>query len=182
MMTRSLFPEELKTGGMLWFTDLTATDPLYILPIASAGTFLLLIEMGKEQMIASNAQHGQIMLNVFRGMSLFMIPVCLNFETAMLCYWTSNNLLTMAQTGILKTKSARKLFGIWDPPKPVPGQEVDSLVTAATKIVDRVQGKATSDDERIRMHNRKVDAKKKSFQMMKSSRERSRTGITGTKA
>jgi YidC/Oxa1 family membrane protein insertase len=104
----TLFPEELATGGMFWFPDLTVPDPLYILPIASAGTFLLLIEMGKDQMMAQNAAQGQLMVNVFRVLSIGMLPVCVSFEASMLCYWTANNMLTIAQTGILKQDSVRK--------------------------------------------------------------------------
>jgi YidC/Oxa1 family membrane protein insertase len=103
-----LFPEELATGGMLWFPDLTVPDPLYILPIASAGTFLLLIEMGKDQMMAQNAAQGQLMVNVFRLLSIGMLPVCVSFESSMLCYWTANNIMTVAQTGILKQDAVRK--------------------------------------------------------------------------
>ena len=176
----SLFPEELSTGGMFWFPDLTVSDPLYILPLASASTFLLLIESGKEQMMAQNAQQGQLMLNIFRGLSLMMIPVCINFESSMLCYWTSNNILTLSQTLLLKTPAARKAFGIWELPKPVPGKEADSLVTSATKIVDQIQGKPTSEEQRMKRHNDRVDAKKQAFRMMKSSRAK-RHGITGTR-
>jgi YidC/Oxa1 family membrane protein insertase len=104
----TLFPEELAVGGMYWFPDLTVPDPMYILPIASAGSFLLLIEMGKEQMMAQNAAQGQLMVNVFRVLSIGMLPVCVSFEASMLCYWTANNMLTIAQTGILKTDSVRK--------------------------------------------------------------------------
>lgn len=103
-----LFPEELAAGGMFWFPDLTVPDPLYILPIASAGTFLLLIEMGKDQMMAQNAAQGQLMVNVFRVLSIGMLPVCVSFEASMLCYWTANNMMTIAQTGILKQDSVRK--------------------------------------------------------------------------
>jgi len=177
-----ILPDELKDGGMYWFVDLTATDPYYILPLASATTFLALIEMGKDQMMAQNAAQGQIMLNVFRVLSIVMIPVCINFETAMLCYWTSNNILTMAQTAVLKTDSVREYFGIWERPKPVPGAPgPESLTKTVGKIVDRLQGKATSEKESIKRHNQAVDAKKKAFQMMKTSRTE-RRGITGTKS
>lgn len=37
--------EALKTGGTLWFPDLSAADPYFILPILCAGTMLLTIEV-----------------------------------------------------------------------------------------------------------------------------------------
>jgi len=36
--------EPLKTGGVLWFQDLTAADPRYIFPILSIATTVLLFE------------------------------------------------------------------------------------------------------------------------------------------
>ena len=101
-----IYHDELATGGMFWFPDLTLTDPLYILPLASAGSFLLLIELGKDQMMAQNPAQGKLFVNVFRIMSVAMIPVCINFESAMLCYWTANNVLTLTQT----VRDARSRF------------------------------------------------------------------------
>lgn len=174
----SIYPDELASGGMFWFPDLTQTDPLYILPFASAGTFLLLIEMGKEQMMAQNAAQGKVFINVFRALSLFMVPVCINFEAAMLCYWTSNNVLTIGQTALLKTPAVRKYFGIWDPPKPVPGSQPESFTEAASKLVKHIQGETTDEKQKIQQHNQAVEAKKKAkaFQMSRGH------GITGRKA
>lgn len=36
----------LQTGGLLWFPDLTAADPFYILPLAVTGTMVLILEVG----------------------------------------------------------------------------------------------------------------------------------------
>ena len=52
-----------KTGGVLWFTDLSVTDPMYLLPVASALTMLLSIELG--------ADTGQAMSQQKAGMKLF---------------------------------------------------------------------------------------------------------------
>lgn len=34
-----------KTGGALWFTDLTSADSFYILPVLTAVSFLLTVEV-----------------------------------------------------------------------------------------------------------------------------------------
>lgn len=36
----------MQTGGMLWFPDLTAADPFYILPLAVTGTMFFILEVG----------------------------------------------------------------------------------------------------------------------------------------
>lgn len=35
-----------KTGGALWFTDLTTPDSFYIMPILAGLTFLITVEVG----------------------------------------------------------------------------------------------------------------------------------------
>ena len=37
--------ESMKTGGALWFTDLTVPDPYYILPVLACGSFVASIEV-----------------------------------------------------------------------------------------------------------------------------------------
>ena len=113
----TIFPETLSDGGMFWFTDLTVPDPLYILPVLSTATFFGLIEIGKEQMMMSQrGPQGAMMLNFFRAMALFSLPVCISFEASMLCYWVTNNFLTLSQSLLLKQTAVRKYFGIWVSP------------------------------------------------------------------
>lgn len=176
----TIYPDELATGGMFWFTDLTAADPLYILPIASSGTFLLLVEMGKDQMLAQDPARGQLMLNVFRIMSLAMLPVCFNLDSAMLCYWTVNNVVTMGQTAFLKAPTVRKQLGIWDPPKPVPGREPETLSEAVGKLAKRVRGDPLNEKQRMEEHNQAVEAKKKTSEVFRQT-SRKKYGITGVK-
>ena len=186
-----IYPDELSTGGMFWFTDLTVADPLYILPVLSAGSFILLIEMGKEQMLASNAANpaqGQVMLNVMRVLSITMLPVCMTFDSAMLVYWTTNSLLSVLQTAFLKQRGVRRFFGIWDPPKPVPGAAPQmgsgSLKEAATHLLQRLQGqRRPSPQDEIAAHNRVVQAKKmaRSSLHQNNNRKQRRMGITGTR-
>ena len=41
--------ESMKTGGLLWFPDLTIADPFFLLPILCSGSMLLTIEVGEVQ-------------------------------------------------------------------------------------------------------------------------------------
>ena len=61
------------------------------------------------------------MIMVFRGMSLIMVPITMNFPTSLFCYWVTNNVFSLGQTLLLKVPAVKKSFGIWNPPKPVPG-------------------------------------------------------------
>jgi YidC/Oxa1 family membrane protein insertase len=44
----SYFPE-FASGGALWFTDLSAQDPMYILPVVNALTFFVMVEIGSSE-------------------------------------------------------------------------------------------------------------------------------------
>jgi YidC/Oxa1 family membrane protein insertase len=177
-----IYPTELAAGGMWWFTDLTVPDPLYILPVVSAATFLALIEMGKEQMmITSPGPQGLMMVNVFRFMAIISLPFCASFDAAILCYWACNNLMTIGQTAILKNATVRSYFGIWDPPKPVPGTETPGLLTSVSNLVKTVQGEAVTDAQKIKKHNQEVEAQKTTFRLTRAAKERRRRGITGAR-
>merc|ERR1719330_1168381 len=102
------------------------------------------------------------MLNFFRGMSLLIIPVSTTFPTAVLCYWTANNSFSLVQSVALQNDSVKKMCGIWEMPKPVPGMETnqkgimdmfqDSLEKQRKAQADKVKG-------RIEMHNAAIEKK-----------------------
>lgn len=61
----------LQTGGLWWFTDLTACDPFYILPIAVTGTMFAILEVNKLINISSNSKtvsfcHGTNILDILK--------------------------------------------------------------------------------------------------------------------
>ena len=43
--------ESMKSGGALWFTDLTIPDPYYVLPFAACLSFLITIEVSSNIVI-----------------------------------------------------------------------------------------------------------------------------------
>ena len=59
-------------GGALWFTDLSAADPTYALPIFNAVSFLLMIELGADGMDQANKG---MFKNFMRAMAVFMVPL-----------------------------------------------------------------------------------------------------------
>lgn len=156
------FPTELSTGGILWFTDLTAPDPYYALPILSGVTFLAMMEMGKKQMTASAPEQGQMMLNFMRGMAVMIVPISMYFPTAVLCYWTANNSFSFAQSAAFQNPSIRKSLGIWDLPKPVPGapkaKGMIEMMGDFTKNKTK-EGENLNLTERIEMHNAAINKK-----------------------
>jgi membrane protein insertase Oxa1/YidC/SpoIIIJ len=65
------FPD-FATGGALWFTNLSIADPTYALPVMSAASFLLLAELGSDDVKMQNFPWFK---TVMRVMSLSMVPM-----------------------------------------------------------------------------------------------------------
>ena len=149
------FPDLLANGGMLWFTDLCVPDPYMILPVFSAATFLAMTEVGKEQMMASDPVRGRTMINAFRAMAVVMVPLTMNFNAGVFVYWTVNNTFSFLQAVVLKQPAVKRYFGIWDPPKPVPGQGGGSIIDEIKGMMEKkkpVEPNAL-DKDRVKAHN-----------------------------
>lgn len=156
-----IFPALLSNGGLLWFTDLNAPDPYCILPVFSACTFLAMTEVGKEQMMASDPARGRIFVNVFRGLAVIMVPLTMNFNSATFVYWSVNNTWSFLQALVLKQPSVRKAFGIWDPPKPVPGQEAGNIFDELKKLTQNKKEEPNAlAADRVKAHNEIIEQQK----------------------
>lgn len=100
----------LQTGGLLWFTDLTAADPFYILPLAVTGTMILVLELGAESGI--NNPNMRAMKSVFRIMPIVLLPFTINFPTAVFTYWLTSNCFSLGQVALLRHPLIRKKLRI----------------------------------------------------------------------
>lgn len=102
--------ESFKTGGILWFTDLTVPDPLYILPLITCVSLFCTIELGAESGVrADNLQWTRY---VFRALPVALFPFIINFPSALLCYWVTSNMFTLCQVGVLRIGAVRKFLDI----------------------------------------------------------------------
>jgi 60Kd inner membrane protein len=123
---------------------------------------------------ADDVQHGPAMVNFFRAMAVVMVPVMTTFPAAMLCYWVPNNVITMAQSLLMRTDWAKAQFGIWDRPKPVPRTAAAASADAGfqetmTNLVKQVRGEPTTEKERMRLHNQEIETKKRIQQVGKAT-------------
>lgn len=66
----------LQTGGLLWFTDLTAADPFYILPLAVTGTMFFILEVSRLSPNQSNCRMCYGGFNLFHVIPLFLNLLC----------------------------------------------------------------------------------------------------------
>ena len=107
--------------------------------------------------MAQNPQQGAIMVNVFRALSLVMVPAIANFPASLNLYWCCNNTVTALQASLFRTPAVRKALGIWEMPKPVPGMPAaDGIVETIQKAVQRKPSEA----ELMKDHNDAIETKK----------------------
>ncbi|CAG7871329.1 unnamed protein product, partial [Brassica rapa] len=121
-----------QTGGALWFTDLTTPDSLYILPVITALTFLITVELNAQEGMEGNPMAGTIK-NVFRGFALLTVPMTMSFPQAIFCYWITSNLFSLTYGLVIKRPQVKKLLKIPELPPPPPGQQPSFDLFAALK-------------------------------------------------
>lgn len=100
----------LQTGGVLWFPDLTAADPFYILPLAVTGTMVFILELGAESGIDN--PNLRAMKTVFRIMPFIILPLTINFPTAVFTYWMTSNCFSLCQVALLRHPLIREKLRI----------------------------------------------------------------------
>ena len=78
------------TGGILWFQNLSEHDPLYILPILSAVTMLVSMEVTNKAM---EPQQRWLMRLMPIGITVFLW----SFPAGLFVYWITSNIITFVQ-------------------------------------------------------------------------------------
>jgi len=141
--------ESMSTGGILWFENLTVTDPFYLLPLMTCCTTYLQFRTGAEgARLDMMSPKMKIAMTV---LPFCLFPVTMNFAAAVTFYWFNTNLISLAQAKMFKQKKVRKFFGIpmmiehKKPPEPKGKKKgfretvrdtVDNF-RASAKIIDR---------------------------------------------
>jgi YidC/Oxa1 family membrane protein insertase len=82
------------SGGILWFQDLSAYDPFYILPVLSALTMLAASEITSKHI---DPQQRWIMRTLPVVFTIFL----LTFPAGLFMYWITSNLVTLVQNYVI---------------------------------------------------------------------------------
>ncbi|XP_010559124.1 PREDICTED: mitochondrial inner membrane protein OXA1-like [Tarenaya hassleriana] len=113
----------LKSGGTLWFTDLSIPDSSYVLPLLTALTFLITVEYNMQEGLEGNPVAGT-MKTFSRILAFVSVPVMMGFETALFCYWLTSNLFSLGYGLVLKRPEVKRLLNIANvdapPSQPMP--------------------------------------------------------------
>ncbi|KAJ3391262.1 hypothetical protein HDU92_009122 [Lobulomyces angularis] len=101
----------LQTGGIAWFTNLSAPDPFCILPVAaSAGMITIMQSSGITNTLPTEQM--EMMRKFFLGMAVVMVPMTYHLPSAIFLYWLTTNSFTYLQMKFLKIPAVMKYFNI----------------------------------------------------------------------
>lgn len=132
-----------KSGGIMWFTDLSAADPTYILPVVNAVTMLAMFEIGMANSTQQNPQQALIMQWTMRAASLAMVPLMISMPNGLFIHWAANNIFTIGQSALLAREDVKKYFGIVSiPPAAVQTDPKQTQRIVATDFVKLFQENA----------------------------------------
>ncbi|XP_022084134.1 mitochondrial inner membrane protein OXA1L-like [Acanthaster planci] len=102
--------ESMTTGGLWWFTDLTTSDPYYVMPVLASLSMLAVLELGGEAGVTSAQM--QKMKTVFRIMPFVLLPLIASMPKAVFVYWLTSNIFSMGQVAVLKIPAVRTKLNI----------------------------------------------------------------------
>lgn len=107
---------ELTEGGILWFQNLTLTDPIMSLPLILCLTNLLIIEVQTLSRNKTPTRNQKIIKNIFRGFTIIMMPLSCFLPSGVNLYWTASSIYGLSQNLFLLSPQVRKCFGIPNTP------------------------------------------------------------------
>ncbi|KAI3990579.1 hypothetical protein MKX01_022879 [Papaver californicum] len=166
-----------KEGGVLWFTDLTTPDSLYIFPVLTALSFLLTVECNMQEGMEGNPNAG-MMKNFSRLIAVVTVPFTMSFPKAIFCYWVTSNTFSLIYGLVIKRPQVRNVLGLPDlcPPSTsstpqqsisdlfksfIAKQEPPALLTEPENNFDRKTTSSSVMSQRIRSLEKQVKGKKK---------------------
>ncbi|XP_074679477.1 cytochrome c oxidase assembly protein COX18, mitochondrial [Strix aluco] len=100
--------EQFSSGGALWFTDLTAPDSTWILPVSLGLVNFLIVEIFASQK-KEVSKFQKLATNFFRVVSVVMIPVAATVPSSMALYWLSSSFLGLSHNLLLRSPTFRRL-------------------------------------------------------------------------
>lgn len=82
--------DSFRSGGLLWFQDLTVYDPLYILPVLYIATMMISQEIAMKNTAPEQKR-------IMRFLPLVFGVVLLRFPAGLFVYWVTSNLISIVQ-------------------------------------------------------------------------------------
>ncbi|XP_056648698.1 cytochrome c oxidase assembly protein COX18, mitochondrial isoform X1 [Diorhabda sublineata] len=103
---------ELTVGGFGFIPNLTEVDASGILPVGLGLINLLIIELQRLSKVNEPTKLQKFLTNIFRGLSVIMIPVAASVPSCLVLYWTTSSAYGLIQNLVLMSPKAKRICGI----------------------------------------------------------------------
>ncbi|ORE09345.1 hypothetical protein BCV72DRAFT_201833 [Rhizopus microsporus var. microsporus] len=110
--TAELPADGLTDGGLGFFTDLTATDSTFILPILIGAGNLVNVELNAWYARGMQTPRQKWMTNIFRALSVAMVPIATYAPTAISLYWVTSAWYSVGQNVSFRVPAVRSTLGM----------------------------------------------------------------------
>ncbi|KAL9228996.1 hypothetical protein vseg_004515 [Gypsophila vaccaria] len=154
-----------KTGGALWFTDLTTPDSLCVFPLLASLSFLITVECNVQEGLEGNPMAGT-MKNFSRLIAILAIPLTMGFPKALFCYWITSNLFSLSYGLAIKRPEIRNFLDLPGSPNlpTSPASNSESRLSSASSLQ---QNKVNEDHKQSRDSPQVADRRVSSHSVMK---------------
>ncbi|XP_013786448.1 mitochondrial inner membrane protein COX18-like [Limulus polyphemus] len=125
---------ELSVGGTLWFSNLAIPDSSLAIPIMLGLVNLVIVEMHALRRMQRFSKLQKWTTNLFRGLSVVMIPVAMIMPSCVSLYWLCSSLFGLSQNLVLQIPKVRRFFRIPQSPSESPTPFLDAAQNLKTKL------------------------------------------------
>ncbi|KAJ8927885.1 hypothetical protein NQ314_019629 [Rhamnusium bicolor] len=103
---------ELTVGGFGFIPNLTIVDSSLILPMALGIINLTIIELQTLSKVNAPTKFQKYMTNLFRGLSIFMVPIAASVPSCLVLYWTTSSAYGLIQNLTLLSPKVKRFCRI----------------------------------------------------------------------
>ncbi|XP_001653719.2 mitochondrial inner membrane protein COX18 [Aedes aegypti] len=125
---------ELTLGGFGWIPNLTEVDQSLILPVAMGLINLTIIEIQNLVRTREPSRLQKIFTNMFRGLSVLMIPVAATVPSSLCLYWVTSSACGLGQNLLLMSPRFKRLVGVPQVPSEIARPYQHIKATFSTRI------------------------------------------------
>jgi len=114
-----------RTGGVLWFKDLTIPDGTCMLAIACTASSLLAIHLSSKPPTSNNpgavtsVSNTNVVAQFFQIVTVCLCPILTYVNSGLLLYWLTSSLFGIGINQILRIPTVRELIGLNMVPRPL---------------------------------------------------------------
>ncbi|XP_021760316.1 mitochondrial inner membrane protein OXA1-like isoform X1 [Chenopodium quinoa] len=156
----------MKSGGALWFTDLTTPDSLFIFPVLASLSFLVLVEYNMQEGFEGNPNSDK-MKKVSRIFAILAVPFTMGFPKALFCYWITSNLFSMSYGLAIRHPEVRKFLDLTGAPLSPPSTPTSQSQSELPSVSATQQQNTPSESKPPSESSKVADRRTSSHAIMK---------------